>query len=143
MPYSPNDSSVPPLAWPRMRPRCCLRCLTLRGINMSVTVPGAEVRGLVVLADRGLDGLLLGEQALELRIGFLDQRRGLLDHGLHRLDALTGRLAAGGGRRGHDLAGLDLARGLTHGHGRFLGDLVLEDALVGQDVALVDPDLDA
>ena len=60
-----------------MRPRCCLRCLTFLGINMSVTVPGAEVGGLVVLARAALDLLLLGEEALELGIGLLDEGLGL------------------------------------------------------------------
>ena len=34
MQYSPNVTSVPPVACPVMRPRCCFRCLTLRGINI-------------------------------------------------------------------------------------------------------------
>src|SRR5437763_3282115 len=35
MPYSPNTTSVPPFDGPLVRPRCVLRCLTLRGINMA------------------------------------------------------------------------------------------------------------
>src|SRR5262245_14217802 len=34
MPNSPKLTSVPPLATPVMRPRWCLRCATLRGINI-------------------------------------------------------------------------------------------------------------
>src|SRR6185437_13657676 len=34
MPYSPKLTDVPPLAMPRCLGWCCLRCLTLRGINM-------------------------------------------------------------------------------------------------------------
>src|SRR5713226_4415668 len=33
-PKSPNDSSAPRHALPRMRPRCCLRYLTFFGINI-------------------------------------------------------------------------------------------------------------
>src|SRR5450432_165684 len=65
MPKSPKVTSLPPLALPLIRPRCCLRYLTLRGINMSVHLL-AEVRGLVVLAGPALDLLVLGEDALEL-----------------------------------------------------------------------------
>src|SRR5690348_15093970 len=32
---SPNAMVLPPLEGPLIRPRCCLRCLTRRGINMS------------------------------------------------------------------------------------------------------------
>src|ERR1700743_2854223 len=34
MPNSPNDTVVPPVAWPVRPGWCCLRCLTLRGISM-------------------------------------------------------------------------------------------------------------
>jgi hypothetical protein len=53
--------------------------LTFSGINMSVPLSGAEVRRLVVLLGLGeaLDLLLLGEQALELGIGLLDDRLGV------------------------------------------------------------------
>src|SRR5436305_11671421 len=74
MPKSPNVISAAPLAFPVKRPRCCLRCLTLRGINMSL-VSRAEVGGLVVLAGPALDVLLLGEQALAFGVGLGDQRR--------------------------------------------------------------------
>src|SRR5512141_3107142 len=36
MPYSPNETVVPPVAWPLRPGWCCLRCLTLRGINMAL-----------------------------------------------------------------------------------------------------------
>src|SRR5580704_6045931 len=35
MPYSPKATRVPPLAAPCRSGRCCLRCLTLRGISMT------------------------------------------------------------------------------------------------------------
>ena len=50
------------------------------------------------------------------------------------------------GRRRPPPALIDTAAGtggLAHGHRRFLGDLVFDRALVGEDVALVDPDLHA
>src|SRR5262245_53516720 len=141
MPYSPKSSSVAPLAWPCMRPRWCLRCATLRGINMSL-VSRPEVRRLVVVVHPALDLLLLGQQALELRIGLLDE--GLVLRGL--LDDSLGRAAAPGGG-GHDpLAAGRLAagtRGLAHGHGGLAGDLLFALGLVGQHVALVEPHLHA
>src|SRR5262245_40250706 len=124
-----------------MRPRWCLRCATLRGINMSL-VSRPEVRRLVVVVHPALDLLLLGQPALELRIGLLDE--GLVLRGL--LDASLGRAAAPGGG-GHDpLAAGPLAagtRGLAHGHGGLAGDLLLALGLVGQHVALVEPYLHA
>src|SRR5437870_1701644 len=62
-----------PFVIPCVRPRCCLRCLTLRGINMTATslVPGPEVGGVVVLAGAALDLLFLGEEALQLGVGLL------------------------------------------------------------------------
>src|SRR6188768_402494 len=109
MPYSPKVTSVPPLLWPFVRPRCCLRCLTFLGINMgsrsqcgdrsgssvrperlaarrassacesksSVTVPGMELGRLVRSERATLDLLLLGEEALQLGIGLLDEGLGL------------------------------------------------------------------
>src|SRR5208283_1567447 len=65
MPKSPKVTSLPPLAFPLIRPRCCLRCLTFRGINMSVDLL-PEVRRLVVLPCPPLDLLILAEDALEL-----------------------------------------------------------------------------
>src|SRR4051812_1434473 len=95
-----------------------------------------EFRRLVMLPRTALDVFLFGEETLELRICFLDERRGL--------DlCVTGRLgaAAGGGRR-HDLA-RGLTRRLADGHRGLAADLVLERRLVREDVALVDPHLDA
>src|SRR5690606_22942577 len=91
------------------------------------------------------DLLLLGEQALELGIGLLDEGlvlgRRLLGRGL-RLGRR--RAAAAGGRR-HDPSTTRLggARGLAHGHGGLAGDLVLALGAVGQHVALVEPHLHA
>src|SRR5215813_5496881 len=52
-PMSPNASSPPRYALPRIRPRCCLRYLTFEGINM-ISVPLSRrlpaVLGLVLLA---------------------------------------------------------------------------------------------
>src|SRR2546423_7029082 len=103
--------------------------------------------GLVVLAGAPLDLLVLGQAALELGVGFLDHRlrrslRGVV--GRHLLD--RNRLGLGpapAAAGADDPAGPGLAGGLTHGHGRFLGDLVFAAGPVGQDVALVDPDLHA
>src|SRR4051794_2890863 len=103
MAYSPKLISVPPLALPSRRPRCCLRCLTFRGISMRnqsfwrrpqlrsgdpksssssakplVTLLG-EVRGFVVgTGSATLDVLLLGQEALQLGIDSIDDRPGLL-----------------------------------------------------------------
>src|SRR5690606_13767958 len=107
----------------------------------SVTVPVTEVGRLVVLAGGALDLLLLGEEALQFGIGLLHQgggRLGGLVVGRGLGLGLGGTAACGGG--GHDLAGLALTGGLPHGHGGLGADLVLEHGLVGQDVALVDPD---
>src|SRR5690348_10517463 len=89
IPYSPNVTSVPPLAWPVMRPRCCLRCLTLRGINISLDLL-AEVRRLVPAPQAALHLLFLGDQALELGVDLLDQCRVLVAAGcrLRRFDDL-------------------------------------------------------
>src|SRR5579864_4516525 len=35
IPYSPNDTWVPPVALPVRCGRCCLRCLTLRGMSIA------------------------------------------------------------------------------------------------------------
>src|ERR1700678_3717275 len=81
IPKSPKVTSLPPLAFPLIRPRCCLRCFTFRGINMSVDLL-AEVRGLVVLAGPTLDLLVLGEDPLEL----VGDRRGGHDVGGGQID---------------------------------------------------------
>src|SRR5262245_36180966 len=141
MPYSPNETVVPPLALPCSEPRWVLRCRTFLGINMSI-VPWTEVGGLVVLARGALDLLLLGEKAFELGIRLLDEGLVLLGHlGVGRRRG--GLLGLAPGRRRHHLAGPRFAGGVADGHGGLLADLVLELALVGEDVALVDPDLHA
>src|SRR5579859_3122736 len=102
-----------------------------------------------------LDLLFLGEQALQLRVhrddgSFLG--RGLLDGGL--LGGGLGRRRWGSGLsqvgppaaatgRDHTAGPGPLAGRLADGHGRLPADLVLAGDLVGKDVALVDPDLDA
>src|SRR5262245_33263972 len=139
MPYSPNASAVPPLDTPFRRPRVCLRCLTLRGINMvrSSVLVRAEVRGLVDLAGAAGDPLFLVEELLQLGVRLLDQGGGgLLHRGLHLLGTAPGA-------RRHDPPRLALPGGLPDGHRRLAGDLVLGLRLVGEDVTLVDPDLDA
>src|SRR5664280_1472591 len=158
IPKSPKVTSLPPLAWPVIRPRCCLRCLTLRGISMSVHLL-AEVRGLMVLARLALDLLVLGEDALELvrdgRRGgdvgrvVIGEIRGDLGLGGVGIDGdhtarftLAGQAAtAAGGDQSTGRGLATLTRGLTDGHGRLAGDLLLGGDLVGEDVALVDPDL--
>src|ERR1700678_420671 len=160
MPKSPKVTSLPPLAFPLIRPRCCLRCFTFRGINMSVDLL-AEVRGLVMLAGPALDLLVLGEDALELvgdRGGGDDVGGGQIHQSLGDLGVaigvgIDGHHAARGSllgpaapaTGGDQAAGCvaSLARGLPHGHGRLSGDLVLGGDLVGEDVALVDPHLHA
>src|SRR5215472_7340599 len=67
MPYSPNDTLVPPVALPCRSGRCCLRCLTLRGMSIpqpsspavAATSAGVPVPALTG-AQRGLVGLALG-----------------------------------------------------------------------------------
>src|ERR1700736_2828209 len=94
MPKSPKVTSLPPLALPLIRPRCCLRCLTFLGINMSVHLL-AEVRGLVVLAGPTLDLLVLGEDALEL----IGHGRWGGDVGGRQVDQALGDLGLAGGVR--------------------------------------------
>src|SRR4029079_9379611 len=130
---------VPPFEMPVIRPRCVLRWRTLRGINMIrqsslspprnvggvswccasavasvLAVPAVELGRLVVLtlAGAALDLFLFGEEALELGVGLLDQRRGLLDHvvgGALHLGGLAGGTATAA-TRGHDATLRTLAR---------------------------------
>src|SRR6188472_3021028 len=72
IPNSPKVISLPPLVRPLVRPRWCLRCATLRGINIGSVLP-SEVRGLGGVVHAASDLLLLVEQLLQLRIGFLDE----------------------------------------------------------------------
>src|SRR5207244_3380995 len=108
-----------------------------------------ELRRLVVLAaGAALDLLFFCEQRLESRVGLLDERLGLLGRRLlvgctldrYRLLRRAAPPAAGAD---HAAATGALPGGLANGHGRLLGDLVLGRRLVGEDVALVDPDLHA
>src|SRR5439155_14757916 len=103
-----------------------------------------------------LDLFFLGQQALELGVGLLDQgdlspalvtlrplgngRHHAFGTRLTRL-ALLGLATAAAG--GDDTPGPGLAGGLPDRHPRFLGDLVVARDLVGKDVALVDPHLHA
>src|SRR5579859_1768633 len=102
-----------------------------------------------------LDLLFLGEQALQLRVhrddgsflgrGLLDG--GLLGGGLSRRRwgsglSQVGPAAAATGRD-HTAGPGPLAGRLADGHGRLPADFVLAGDLVGKDVALVDPHLDA
>src|ERR1700761_4009808 len=119
IPYWPKVTAEPPLVVPVMRPRCCLRWRTLRGMSMSVTVPGAEVGRLVVFADRALDGFFFGQELLEVGVGFLEQRCDLFGRFLDRSRGGRGRAL---GCSGHDPTGrTGLAGGVAHGHGRFAG----------------------
>src|SRR5262249_5858377 len=130
MPKSPNASFVPPFAVPCRRPRCCLRCLTFRGINMESlpylrrpsVVVAAEVRRLVLLTDTALDLFFLGEQALDLGIGLVHQfalRLGVFARRFGRRRCGRGRTFLGRGRTATTTAGahhataLPLARGLA------------------------------
>src|SRR5829696_2008331 len=45
-PYSPNSTRVPPFELPRMRPRCCLRCLTRLGWSIRRSPSRARARRL-------------------------------------------------------------------------------------------------
>src|SRR5690349_17811783 len=134
-----------------MRPRWALRWRTFFGINMSarLLLVAVELRRLVVLATgAALDLLFFCEQRLEGRVGLLDQGLGLLGRRVLVAPSLDRHRLLGGAAppaAGADdaTAGGRLPGGLADGHGRLLGDLVLGRRLVGEDVALVDPDLHA
>ena len=90
-----------------MRPRCTLRWRTLRGINIgsSLVVP-VELAGLVVLARAALDLFFLGEQSLELGIGFVhDRRRDLVGVAAVGRDRIGGRTPTPTTRAHHAPAG--------------------------------------
>src|SRR3954471_4890072 len=128
-----------------MRPRCTFRWRTFLGISMvSVLVP-VELRRLVVLTRAALDLLFLGEETLELGVGLLHEGRRFAElpvpaRGLVHGSRLVGRTAATAAGTDHATPG---ARGFADGHRGLLGDLVLGRGLVGEDLALVDPDLHA
>src|SRR4029450_11810980 len=110
----------------------------------SVLVP-VELRGLVVLARPALDLLFLGEETLELGVGFLHERRGLFGHLAARAlhgprRGLVGTAATT--TRAHH-APLRRTRRLADGHRGLARDLVLGGRLVGEDLTLVDPLLHA
>src|SRR6516225_1894816 len=97
MPYSPNDTWVPPVALPVRCGRCCLRCLTLRGMSMSsafltrggVLGPAAAPLRLA----RALGPLLGGRPQrglLRLAAGPAGRRLALVDPDLHA-DPAEGR----------------------------------------------------
>src|SRR5580698_4788865 len=97
MPKSPKATAAPPLAWPLKRPRCCLRCLTFLGINMSVRLL-AEVRSLMVLvAVLTFHFLVLGQLAFQV-VGLGRGYRKQVGHrGFGRVIDIG--LRGGGGRR--------------------------------------------
>src|SRR5688572_26199683 len=86
-PMSPNASVPPRYAFPRIRPRCCLRYLTFDGINMNELLSRLPpVLGLVLLAavDPGLDADLsvrrvgLGEPVVDVRLQGVERKPPLL-----------------------------------------------------------------
>src|SRR5580693_6363376 len=91
IPYSPNDTWVPPVALPVRCGRCCLRCLTLRGMSMSSAFL-AGGRALRATTPRTLRvpwplGPLLGRGSqrglLRLAPGPAGRRLALVDPDLH------------------------------------------------------------
>src|SRR5690242_8244465 len=118
-PYSPNASSVPPLAMPRRLGWCCLRCLTLRGISMGSGLRSSVVRG-------GSLGRSLVHRGRSLGAGTTTTATAL---------ATGGTLAPTG-----TLARATRTRRTVAGLGGGVVGTDLSDVL---DVALVDPDLDA
>src|SRR4051812_13020385 len=115
-------------------------------MGASVFLAAVELGRLVVLTGPALDLLFLGQETLELGVGLLDERRGLgevlvADRGLIDGGRLVGGTAAA--TTGADDASARGTRGVADGHRGLLGDLVLGRGLVGQDLALVDPDLHA
>src|SRR5580700_791115 len=82
IPYSPNDTWVPPVALPVLCGRCCLRCLTLRGMSMSSAfLAGGRALGGTT------PGPLLGRGPqrglLRLAAGPAGRRLALVDPDLH------------------------------------------------------------
>src|SRR5580658_857761 len=91
IPYSPNDTWVPPVALPVRCGRCCLRCLTLRGMSMSSAflAGGRALRGTTprTLRVPWPLGPLLGRSPqrglLRLAAGPAGRRLALVDPDLH------------------------------------------------------------
>src|SRR5262245_25780205 len=76
-PYSPNDTSLPRVALPRMRPFCCLRYLTRLGIS-AIGLPHALVFALVdpgLHADDAVGGARDAEAVVHLGIQGLQRDR--------------------------------------------------------------------
>src|SRR5438045_453996 len=108
----------------------------------SVFVP-VELRRLVVLAGAALDLFFFGEESLQLRIGLLHERARLFGELLGfavDLGCFRGRSATTTART-HHAARRTLTRRVADRHRGLLADLVLGGGLVGEDLALVDPDL--
>src|SRR2546428_1333182 len=129
-PKSPKWTSVPPLARPLMRPRCCLRCLTFFGINISAATPWTLARCGTPAGRPARGGR--ASRAARLLPGLPRFRRGYgnaLFHFPHVGDERAPGCAA---RRSDRHAG----QGAGPGSGGFL-------LLYGDLVPVVDPDLDA
>src|SRR5438132_2032489 len=152
MPNSPKVTVVPPLAVPDKRPRCCLRCLTFRGMSISIALLAEVGRLVVLLAGAGLGLPFLGQGALQLGIDLGHDGLGLtllspfrsfgFGHGRRGLAGLAQLGAAPAPAGGDDTARPALPRGPPRRHVRLAAHLVVGGDLVGEDVALVDPDLD-
>src|SRR4051812_46866161 len=119
MPKSPKASFVPPFAAPVRFGWCCLRCLTLRGINMSSALPVGSGRCGFGSGGRGsgLGGRSLGTVRTRRTLGATTRTT------RRAVGAGAATATAGGSGTGSGL-------GLTLGAG-------------ARDLALVDPDLHA
>src|SRR5262249_22938599 len=92
-PNSPNATSPPRHALPRMRPRCCLRYLTFFGINIACLSPGARgsprrALPIVLLAtSQRHEPLALVQPDLDadLTVGRVGLREAVVDVGAQRL----------------------------------------------------------
>ena len=120
---------------------------------MSLCSCGGAALDLLFDAQLRLDLGGRGEQVGDRHVGdgAVDQRVGVLDEGLFFEGDLGRRLdvdAAPSATGAHDALRAPTRRradrhGVAGGHGRLAHDLLVVGQLVGQDVALVDPDLDA
>src|SRR5690242_15558368 len=117
MPKSPNASFVPPLAAPVRLGWCCLRCLTLRGINMVSALLSA-------LGRRSSGDGSLGDGRRSL--GAVRTRRALRTGATRTAGGAVATATATAARSAGTRRGLGLALGTGAG-----------------DLALVDPDLHA
>ena len=116
-----------------MRPRWCLRCATLRGINMmnqsSPRKCGASWPPWVRRAISSSSSSSFSSSG----------SASLISGAASTSSSSTGRRPADD----TTLRGWPAPDGLADGHGRLAGDLVVVERLVGHDVALVDPHLHA